>query len=120
MNKLQKSLKKIFKISVLMGIRESYLLVSNLYGIVEHPKLTMSRIVKKRDLSQGILIFGLPITLWFGWIFILLVSRIFIFGQLRFGFLAKTSFLASSLVTLFCLLFLFYYFYGVWKKERKE
>lgn len=120
MTKLQKSLKKIFKISVLMGIKESYLLASNLYGIVEHPKLTMSRIVKKRDLSQGILIFGLPVGLWLAWLFILLFSRFFIFGRLKFGILAKASFLVSTLITFFLLLLFAYFFFKVWEKERRK
>jgi len=103
---------------MILGIREGYLLVRNVYGMVEHPKLTMNRIVGQKDLSQGILIFGLPIGLWLGWICILLVSRIFIFGRLQFGFLAKASFLALSLFTAYSLLLIAYCFFVVWEKGR--
>lgn len=120
MTQIKKSLKKIFKISVFLGIREGYLLTRNLYGIVEHPKLTMGRIVKQKDLSQGILIFGLPIGLWFGWIFVLLLSRFFIFGRLKFGYLAKASFLASTLVVFIAFSWLTYFTFKVWKTNRRE
>ena len=119
MTKIQKSLKNIIKITVLLGVREGYLLVRNVYGIVEHPKLTFGRIVKQKDLSQGLLFFGLPVSLWFGWLFILLVSRVFIFGRLQFGFLAKISFLASTLLTAYSLLLIAYCFYAVWKRGRR-
>lgn len=120
MTKLQKSLKKIFKISAFLGIREGYLLTKNLYGIVEHPKLTISRIVKQKDLSQGILIFGLPVGLWLAWIFVLLFSRFFIFGRLQFGFWAKASFLASTLFTFIAFSFLGYLIFRVWKEGGRE
>lgn len=120
MTNLHKSVKKIFKITTLLGIREGYLLTRNLYGMAEHPKLTISRIVRKRDLSQGILIFGLPIGLWFGWIFVLLLSRFFIFGRLKFGYLAKASFLASSLFVLICFLLLGYWTFKVLRTGRSE
>ena len=120
MTNLRKSVKKIFKISTLLGIREGYLLTRNLYGIVEHPKLTISRIFRQKDLSQGILIFGLPIGLWFGWIFVLLISRFFIFGRLQFGYLAKASFLASSLFVFVCFLLLGYWTFKVLRKEKER
>jgi len=120
MFKIQKSGRKIAKLLILLGIRESYLLVRNIYGMAEHPKLTISRIVGKRDLSQGILIFGLPIGLWLGWVFILLFSRLFIFGRFQFGFLAKISFWGSILITFFYLSLITYFFFVVWKKGKEN
>ena len=117
-SKLKCKIQKLTKVGVLIGIREGYLFVRNLLGLYEHPFLTTKRIVQDKDLSQGILIFGLPIGLWLGWVFVLLVSRFFIFGRLQFGFLAKASFLVSSLFTSFCLLLIAYCFYMVWKKGR--
>jgi len=120
MTNLRKSVKKIFKITTLLGIREGYLLTKNLYGIIEHPNLTLSRIFKQRDYSQGLLIFGLPIGLWLGWIFVLLVSRIFIFGRLQFGFLAKASFLTSSLFVFISFLMLGYWTFKVLGKRKEK
>ena len=115
--KMKKSLKNIFKITVLLGVREGYLLVRNLLGIVEHPCLTFGRILKEKDLSQGILLFGIPVALWFAWIIVLLLSRLFIFGSFRFGFWAKASFLASSLAASIIFLTLGYFFLEVWVRK---
>lgn len=129
--KVKSSGRKIIKLLMLLGIREGYLLVRNLYGIIEHPFLTVKRIYNDKDYSQGILLFGLPIGLWFGWIFVLLVSRVFIlsrsekqasliFGRLHFGILAKASFLASSFFVSLFFLFLGYWIFEVWKKGGKK
>lgn len=112
---------------MLLGVRESYLFTRNLYGILVHPFLTTKRIVQDRDLSQGMLIFGLPAYLWVFWVFVLLVSRLFItpiggqvFGRLQFGFFAQASFMASTLLTAYSLLLIAYCFYTVWKKGRRK
>lgn len=118
--KVQKSSKKIAKLLLLLGIREGYLLTRNLYGMVEHPIMTFNRIYRKKDYSQAVLIFGIPAGLWLAWIFVLLVSRLFIFGRLQFGFWAKVSFLGSTFFTAFGLLLIVYCFYTVWKKKRRE
>jgi len=117
-DKIKQSFGRIFKISAHLLFREGYLLTKNFYGLTEHPKLTISRIMKKKDLSQGILIFGLPAGLWLGWILVLLVSRLFIFRRFQFGFLAKASFLASSLFVFICFCLLGYWTFRVWEKER--
>lgn len=117
-SEIKRSSIKIARLVVLLGVKEGYLLARNLYGIVEHPYLTFGRILKEKDLSQGILIFGIPAALWFAWVFILLFSRLFIFGHLHFGFWAKASFLVSSLIASLIFLILGYFFFGVWKKER--
>lgn len=102
-----------------MTIRESYLLGRNIYGLLFHPFLTTKRIMKDKDYSQGILLFGLPVYLWAGWVVILLVSRFFIFQELRFGILAQASFsLVTALVSLL-LLFLGYWISKVKKGEKQ-
>lgn len=118
-SKLRRKAKKLVKLGVLAGIKESYLFVRNLYGIYAHPFLTTKKIVGEKDLSQEILIFGLPVYLWFGWVFVLLVSRLFIFRKLQFGILAKTSFLLCSFSISLLLLFLGYWVFEVWKKGRE-
>ena len=117
--KIKNSGRKITKLLILLGIKEGYLLVRNVYGMVEHPTMTFNRIYRKKDYSQTILIFGIPIGLWLAWVFVLLISRIFIFGRLHFGFWAKVSFLGSTLITLIVFLLLTYCFYLVWKKGRR-
>jgi len=107
--------KKLAKIGVLLGVREGYLFTRNLYGILVHPFLTIGRIVKEKDRSQELLIFGLPVYLWFFWVFVLLVSRLFIFGRLQFGFLAQASFLVSSIFTSLLFTLLFYWVFRIWR-----
>lgn len=117
-SEIKKSSIKIAKLVVLLGVKEGYLLARNLYGIIEHPYLTFGRILKEKDLSQGILIFGIPAGLWFAWVVILLFSRLFVFGRLQFGFWAKASFLLSSFIASIIFLALGYFFLEVWKKGR--
>ncbi len=117
---LKLKIKNFLRLGLLMGIKEGYLFTRNTYGLFEHPLLTTKKIVAKRDLSQGILIFGLPAYLWLGWILVLLVSRVFIFQKLQFGFWAKASFLASSLITFSIFLFFVYWILEVIKKGRRE
>ena len=50
---------------MLIFIKETYLFVRNLYGLIVHPFKTTGEIVKKPDHSQTILIFGLPFYLFF-------------------------------------------------------
>ena len=117
--KIHIKIKKVMRFGVLVGIKESYLLVKNAYGLYSHPFLTTKRIMEEKDLSQGLLLFGLPIYLWLAWVLILLVSRIFIFKELRFGFLAKTSFLLSSFSFSIVSLFLGYWLFMVCRKKAK-
>lgn len=119
-SKLKFKIQNLTKFGILVGVKESYLFARNLLGLYEHPFLTTKRIVDQRDLSQGILIFGLPAYLWFGWVLVLLISRVFIFQRLQFGFWAKVSFLASSLFTFSVFLFFAYWVFEVFKKGRRE
>lgn len=126
-SKVQLKIQKLFKMGVLMGVKESYLLVRNLYGFCEHPWLTTKRLVDKRDWSQGILIFGLPAGFWFGWLFVLVVSRLFIkplhgveLGPLKFGFWAQISFALSSFFTFMTVSLLAYLIWQVVQKERRR
>lgn len=113
---LKFKIKDFLRLGLLMGIKESYLTIRNIYGLWFHPFLTTRRIMKERDYSQGILIFGLPIYLWLGWLLVLLASRLFIFQELRFGFWAQTSFFLITALVFLLLLFLGYWIY----KARRE
>ena len=114
----KRSVRKILKIIFLLGLREIYCWLKNIYGMMEHPSLTVSRIKKREDLSQEILVLGLPWFLWLGWGIVLAVSRIFIFGRWQFGWLAKTSFWGVSFLSLFCFLVFLYFFYEGGRRRR--
>ncbi len=119
MTKLQKSLKKIFKISAFLGIREGYLLTRNLYGIAEHPFLTMGRIYKQKDLSQGILIFGLPGYFWLLTIFFLAILRFLLGIRGNLGWIAQISLVLITSITALLFTYLLYFLFETFKKINK-
>jgi len=45
----KRSVRKILKIIFLLGLREIYCWLKNIYGMIEHPSLTVSRIKKRED-----------------------------------------------------------------------
>jgi len=53
---LKKSLGKILKLAALIAIKEFYLFIHNLVGLVYHPFLTLRIIKKNHDLSQTLLV----------------------------------------------------------------
>lgn len=112
--------KRFQKYILLTFLKEGYLFFSNLYGLIVHPGLTVNKIKRQKDYSQGILIFGLPIYLWLGWVFILIVSRIFFFQRLQFGFYAKLSFLLSSFFVAMIFSYLAYFGFLCFKKGKNE
>lgn len=116
----QRKIKKVMRFGVLVGIKEGYLFLRNLYGLYAHPFLTTRRIMDEKDFSQGILLFGLPVYLWLGWIAVLLVSRIFFFQKFYFGFWAKTSFLISSFGVSLLSLFLGYWILIIFRRKGGE
>ena len=66
MFKIQKIKKKILssfllKAAVLVFLKEFYLFLRNLYGLLVHPFKTIVEIRRKPDWSQTILVFGLPL-----------------------------------------------------------
>ncbi len=119
MTKLQKSLKKIFKISAFLGIRECYLLPRNLYGIAEHPFLTMGRIYKQKDLSQGILIFGLPGYFWLLTIFFLAILRFLLGIRGNLGWIAQISLVLITSIAALLFTYLLYFLFETFKKINK-
>lgn len=106
---MKKSFKKILKISVLLGVREIYLSLRNLYGLICHPFLTVKRIEKDKDLSQGILIFGLPGYFWLVAIFILAILRFLIGIRGNLGWIAQTSFASITFTSGLFFLYLLYW-----------
>lgn len=53
---IKKRFKKIFKISILIGIRQIWKLLCNLYHMVQEPFLTLKTLIKVKDKSQIFLI----------------------------------------------------------------
>lgn len=103
--------KRLQKFFLLTAAKETWLLTTNCYGLIIHPQQTINKIKRQHDFSQGLLVLGLPIYLWFGWIAFLLFSRLFIFQTLKFGFWAKISLLGISGICGFLFLYLCYWIF---------
>jgi len=116
MKQFKKSVKKIFKLTVLLAIREVYLFFRNLYGLVCHPFLTVKRIEKEKDLSQGILIFGLPGYFWLGAIIFLAILRFLIGIRGSLGWIALTSLFSVTSFSGLFFLYLLYWLFLTFKK----
>jgi hypothetical protein len=54
---LKSSVKNIFRLTILIGLKEAWLLFANLIGLIYHPFLTIRKIRQNHDLSQTALIF---------------------------------------------------------------
>lgn len=115
MKQLKKSFLKIFKLSFFLGIREIYLYFRNLYGLICHPFLTVKRIKKGKDLSQGLLIFGLPGYFWLGAIIFLAIFRFLIGIRGNLGWIALTSLFSITTLTGLVFLYLLYWLYLTFK-----
>ena len=116
MKQFKKSVKKILKLTVLLGIRETYLFFRNLYGLICHPFLTVKRIEKEQDLSQGLLIFGLPGYFWLGAIFVLAILRFLIGIRGNLGWIAWTSLFSVTSIAGLVFLYLLYWLFLTFKK----
>jgi len=57
---LRKTGQKILILVVLLFLKEGYLLLKNLFGLIYHPFITLRRVKKEADLSQTLLI---PLTI---------------------------------------------------------
>ncbi len=103
---MNRKFKKLAKLGILVGIKESYLFLRNLYGIYSHPFLTTKKIMGEKDLSQGILVFGLPIYFWLATIAFLAVLRLLMGIRGDLGWIAHTSLVLITLVAVFLLVYL--------------
>jgi len=53
-------IKKIIRLGTLLGIKESYLLTRNAYGLAVHPFKTLNTLARGKDRSQELLLLFLP------------------------------------------------------------
>lgn len=100
----------------LIFIKEAYLFVKNLYGLVVHPFKTTGEIVKKPDHSQTILIFGLPFYLWFLGAIVFLPFFWLIRNWYNARILSLLLFYSFTLLLLVIAFYLYYRLYEYYKK----
>ncbi|MFC1711023.1 hypothetical protein ACFLZ1_00395 [Patescibacteria group bacterium] len=114
---IRQILSKIGKYSILLSIKESYLLSKNLLGLIVHPFKTIRSILRERDYSQVALIFGLPFYIFItGFVFIF-GARFLISAPTQWGILAKALVFLVSLTSLLIFIYLVYWLFKV-KSQR--
>lgn len=104
---------------LLITLREGYLFCRNILGLWLHPFKTFTIIFTENDLSQAILILGLPLYI-FGVGFLLIKTTRLIIGAPNhpWGWLAKAGGLALALGVFLLGIYLFYWAFRVYKQKK--
>lgn len=110
-----KRVKKIIKISALIGVKETWKLICHLYLMTYQPFLTLKLIKTKKDKSQLLLISATAMSPFL----IYSMARI-VFDYLRYGEILYSIgpvFLSITAIELLIFLFLGYWTIRVWREE---
>jgi len=105
----------------LLALRESYFFCRNSLGLWFHPFKTVRVIYRQKDISQGLLILGIPLYLFLtGFVFI--KGSRFLIGapSTPWGPLARLLGVLLLLLTFFLTTYLFYWFWKVLKIGNKQ
>jgi len=119
---VKESAKRIVKITLLLAVKEGYLLARNLLGLICHPFLTLRIIKKERDLSQVLLISSvilIPITT----VFLATMAILFLTKVLYLPLppmLGSLVLFADLFTLLFFSLAVFYLFYWSFQVIKKN
>jgi len=105
--RVELTLQKIF----LLTIREIYLFLRNLLGLIFHPYKTLRTISREKDFSQVILLSSWPLPLWFGLGTVFLTINFFFHPEGKIAGLVRIFNLFFSLYSLFIFLYAVYLFY---------
>ena len=109
--------RKVAKIGVLLGIKESYLLAKNTYGLGVHPFKTLKSLGREKDRSQQLLILGWPVyVLVFGAGFIWLGRRLLASGA-AWGWGARAAAMMFLGFSFSFLVYLLFWQMRVWLKK---
>lgn len=112
---ISKRIKKIYKLSVLIAVRQIWKLTENLYHLFNQPFLTIKNLAKTRDKSQIFLVTMMAIMP-----IIMYVSARFFWDYYRFKHVLPAVggfFKAVILIELGVFLYLGYWTFKVFKKE---
>jgi hypothetical protein len=120
---LKSSSKRIAYLSFLLILKETWLLFSNIIGLIYHPFLTLRKIRQKHDLSQALLVF---LTITFPLLTALFTTGLIYLAMRIFG-LNFPSFFKQSIfffdfltfiLTSFIFIYLIYWSYQVITKNN--
>jgi len=102
-----------------LSLREAYLFLRNLFGLLFHPYKTMRAIRREQDFSQFALLSLWPFLIWLILFFSIAVIKFFWHPGL-INQAAKTAFILCSLFAIFHSLYLAYWLFFYLKIEKKR
>lgn len=114
---IKKRIKKIFKLTILIAVRQIWKLLCNLYHLIREPFVTLRLLIKERDKSQIFLItmiFLMPLIAYF-------MARI-VWDYYRFGLIIDEVgmfFTIAIIIQIGLLLYLGYWVLKVIKKSME-
>lgn len=114
---IKKRIKKIFKLTILIAVRQIWKLLCNLYHLIREPFVTLRLLIKERDKSQIFLIttiFLMPLIAYF-------MARI-VWDYYRFGLIIDEVgmfFIIAIIIQIGLLLYLGYWVLKVIKKSME-
>ena len=111
---IKKRIKKIFKLTILIVVRQVWKLLCNLYHLITEPFLTLKLLISERDKSQIFLmgiIFLMPIIAYF-------LARI-VWDYYRYGLIIDKVGIFFTLAISIQIILLLYLGYWVLKVIRK-
>lgn len=105
---------------VLVFLKETYLFLKNLYGLIVHPFKTTGEIIGKPDKSQTVLVFGLPIYFWFFGVFVFLPPFWLVRNWYNARILSLLLFYSFTLLLLVVAGYLYFRLYQYYKAPRVD
>ena len=83
---IRKEIIKIVKLSFLIGVRQLWFLVVNIYHLVREPYLTIKNLFEEKDKSQGALLLGTAVLPAVGYVGLRFLWDYFWYGAMLPGF----------------------------------
>ena len=112
---IKKRIKNIFKLTILIGARQVWKLLCNLYHLITEPFLTLKLLIKERDKSQIFLIcliFLMPVLAYF-------MARI-VWDYYRYGLIVNDVGMFFSIAIVIQIILFLYLGYWVWKVMKNK
>lgn len=112
---IKKRIKKIAKITFLIGVRQIWKLIANVYHLLNQPFLTIKKLAQERDKSQIFLISAMAVMPLIGY-----ASARIIFDLHVYGFLKNSVGLIFGITISLELIVFFYLIYWTWKVLKRR
>src|SRR3972149_2718130 len=110
-------LKKIIKLGALLGIKESWLLAKNSYGLGVHPFKTLRSLSREKDRSQQLLILGWPAYVLVLGAGLVWLGRRILGTSEQWGWGAKSTAIVFFVLSFSFFVYLIYWLVRVWLKK---